>query len=401
MSRAFSVCALPLLCIASALCTSGASAAPIANAALNPAAPESRAAVVAAGFAQITGLAISPLLVLCALGWYDFNALGGMNATTALPLHANPWFLIPCSVVLLAVILKKIASPAIPMPIRKLLDASEYLEAKCSALVAAGVLLPTLITTMASIDGGATTASPQTAAFLGGSSSLIWLIPLALIAYFSVWITFHAIDALIVLSPFAVIDAMLVAVRGSFLAVLLIAFLISPLLAFALCLPLIICSFFIAGWCIRLDLFALCVATDLLFLRRPTQSIREAGARAFIAARGYGLPVRTMGFATPCAKGVRFRYRPLFVCPIRTIEMEATSAVLVHGTLWSTLRAGATSRGVVAFPPRYSRVTDELARMFNAPVREGLLRRSWRGVREGIASILGGPAASDPQTSTR
>ena len=110
--------------------------------------PESRATTIAIGVAHITGLAISPLLVLVALGWTEFLNAGGFSAT-ALPIYANPWLLIPCSVVLALALAKKCVSPAIPLPIRKLFDAGEYLEAKVSALVAAGVLLPSIIATMA------------------------------------------------------------------------------------------------------------------------------------------------------------------------------------------------------------------------------------------------------------
>ena len=115
-----------------------------AESAATGSAPEGRAAAVAAGIAQLTGLAISPLLVLVAIGWTDFARAGGDSAA-ALPLHASPWLLIPCSTVLALVLAKKMATPAIPLPIRKALDAAEYLEAKLSALVAAGVLLPTII----------------------------------------------------------------------------------------------------------------------------------------------------------------------------------------------------------------------------------------------------------------
>ena len=113
---------------------------------------ESRAAVISTGVAQVTGLAISPLLVLVAIGLADFFRLGGFSAESGtLPLHANPWLLIPCATLLLGLGLKKFASPMIPLPLRKVLDACEYFEAKLSALVAAGILLPSIITTMAAV----------------------------------------------------------------------------------------------------------------------------------------------------------------------------------------------------------------------------------------------------------
>jgi hypothetical protein len=45
-------------------------------------------------------------------------------------------------------------------------------------------------------------------------------VPAALVVFAAVWITFHAVDALIVLSPFALIDTLLVALRASVLAML-------------------------------------------------------------------------------------------------------------------------------------------------------------------------------------
>jgi hypothetical protein len=347
-----------------------------------PSHAESRANVVASGFAQITGLAISPLIVLVAIGWAEFFQLGGSNATQ-FPLHANPWFLVPCSIVLALALTKKVASPAIPLPIRKLLDACEYFEAKLSALVAAGVLLPTIVSTMAAATNAADPSGTQTAAFLSGPAAYVVLIPVAIFVFGSVWITFHVIDALIVLSPFAIVDTILVALRGAILGVLGLAFLVSPYLALALALPLIVISFLAAGWCVRLDLFALCVATDLLFGRDGD----IARPRAFLARRGLGAPIRTMGHAEPCEVGVRFSYRPLFVLPRRTLEVPVERATMVHGLVWPTLTDGVAQRGVVAFPPRFGRHVEPLALRFRAEVRDGRLRGGLRRVRQMFAAL--------------
>lgn len=356
-----------------------------------PAARESDAAVISAGVAKTTGLAISPLLVLVALGWYDFLRAGGFDAAPgALPLHANPWILIPFSVVLACVIAKKFASPAVPLPIRKVLDAAEYLEAKFSALVAAGLLLPTIVATMSAAAGSDSPAAVQTASLAPDWLTYTLIFVLMLIVFASVWISFHVIDALIVLSPFAIVDAALVALRGSILGVLALSFLISPIFAAILAVPLIIASLLFAGWCIRLDLFALATATDILFRRRG-EAYRPA--RAFLAARGHGAPIRTMGHAIPSARGVRFSYRPCFFLPHRTLEIESTRPVLVRGTIWSTLRDDARNRALVSFPPRYNGVATDLATSFGAVERDGLIRRGWREMRAFFGSIFGRPAA--------
>lgn len=376
------------------LAAAGASVAPLAASATpasdgDAAPPETRAMLVATGIAQVTGLAISPLLVLCAIGWRDHLAAGGQGAT-ALPLHANLWLLVPCTVVLGLLLGKKFASPATPLPIRKILDAAEYMEAKLSALVAAGVLLPTIVATM-SAASGAPDATVQSASILGGISTVAWTAPLALVVYLSVWVTFHAVDALVVLSPFAFLDAMLVSARTAILAAIGLAFAASPFLAFVLCLPIVVLSLLVAGWCVRLDLFALGVAGDIL-LRRWRGARADAGPlRAYLASGAHGAPVRTMGRVEPAEGGLRFRYRPLFVLPVRTLEIAAARTDLVRGLLWSNLADRTSGRGIVALPPRYQPHHAAVAARFAAGVRDGRIRRGLRGVRDAVALVLRGP----------
>lgn len=363
-----------------------ATAAAAQAAAAAPAATESRAAAVATGVAQVTGLAISPLLILVAIGWTDFLRAGG-TAAGSLPLHANPWLLVPCTAVLALAILKKCASPAIPLPIRKLLDAAEYLEAKLSALVAAGVLLPTIMATFAAASGGG--APAQAAGITSEWTGYLWIIPLTLVVFASVWITFHAIDALVVLSPFALLDMVLVALRAAVLGLIVVALVISPFLALALCVPIIILSLLFAGWCVRLDLFALCVATDLIFRRGKSTEPGRAPIRAFLAARGLGAPIRTMGHAIPSGDMVRFTYRPLFILPRRTLDLANARSVLVRGAIWPTIHAGEPRRRLLSLPPRYSPHAAVIAARLGAREEDGAVRRAWRGLRTALATILG------------
>ncbi|MEY3027642.1 MAG: hypothetical protein RLZZ238_2539 [Planctomycetota bacterium] len=387
------------------LAATGAAAAPLVlhESADDAAPPEARAMLVATGIAQITGLAISPLLVLCAIGWRDFLVLGGPDGWTGaaqgaadLPLHANLWLLVPCTLVLGLLLGKKFASPATPLPIRKVLDAAEYMEAKLSALVAAGVLLPTIIATMSAATGEAEPAV-QAASLLGGLGAVTWTAPLALVVYLSVWVTFHAVDALVVLSPFAIVDAVLVAMRTAILAVIGLAFLASPLLAFIVCLPIVVVSLLVAGWCVRLDLFALGVAGDLL-LRRWRHARPEAGPlRAFLASGGHGAPVRTMGHLEETADGVRFRYRPFFILPARTLAIRVERPAIVRGVIWSNLADDARGDRIASLPPRYQTHHAAVCARFGASARDGRLRRGLRGLRDAFAVVLGG--APDESTA--
>jgi hypothetical protein len=378
-------------CVAAAAFASAPDAAPLAAAA-GPAKAESAAATISTGVAQVTGLAISPLLVFVAIGLADFFRFGGFSAESgAMPLHANPWILFPLATVLLVLGIKKFLSPAVPMPIRKVFDAAEYFEAKLSALVVAGILLPSIISTMAAVssvtEAPAAIAGPG--AWIMGLGGYALAIPLVLVIFGCVWITFHVIDALIVLSPFAILDAILVAVRVLILAIVGVALLISPYLAVAVCAPIIVASLLVAGWCVRLDLFALAVASDILLLRNKPDEAAGGPMRAFLAARGHGAPIRTMGRVEPRPEGgVRFTYRPFFMLPKRTLEIPAENPVLVRGFLWSTLRDESRRRGIVALPPRYRAHAAAIGARLRADVRDGLVLRSWKGLMSALRSIV-------------
>lgn len=366
--------------------TASAVAATASVAAADPA--ESRAAAIATGIAQLTGLAISPLLVLVTIGWIDFARAGGTGAA-ALPLHASLWLLIPCSLVLALLLAKKLTTPAIPLPIRKLLDAAEYLEAKASALVAAGVLVPSIILTISAATGDPA-APAQTAGVAAGWAEYAVLVPLGVLVFAAVWLTFHMIDALIVLSPFSLIDLALTGARFAVLVIVGLALLVSPFLAAMLCVPIIVASLLFAGWCIRLDLFALTVATDILFRRSRSVDLR-APIRGFLASRGLGAPIRTMGFLERSDRGLTFRYRPFFMLPTRTIELTPESRVLVRGAVWTTLHDGDARTNLVSLPPRYTSHHEEVCARLGAMARDGRLREGWRTLRDAIASILSGP----------
>jgi hypothetical protein len=196
------------------------------------------------------------------------------------------------------------------------------------------------------------------------------------------------VDALIVLSPFSVVDIALAGARFAVLAIVALALLVSPFLALVLCLPIIVASLLFAGWCVRLDLFALTVATDILFRRSRSVDLR-APMRGFLASRGLGAPIRTMGHLEAGERGLVFRYRPLFMLPKRSIELAPASRVLVRGAVWTTLHDGDLRKNLVALPPRYTAHSDAVCMRLRATSRDGMLRSGWRTLRDAITAILG------------
>ena len=191
------------------------------------------------------------------------------------------------------------------------------------------------------------------------------------------------------------------AARATVLIVIGVALVASPFVALVMCIPIIVLSLLFAGWCVRLDLLALCVATDLL-LRRSRRVDPAAGPmRAFLAARGLGAPIRTMGHAWLDGNRLLFRYRPFFVLPRRTLELDRRNTSIVRGVIWPTIHAGEPSGRMLTLPPRYTPHTRAIAMRLDAVERDGALRRAWHGVKDALAAILGGGAGEPARADAR
>ena len=111
---------------------------------------ETRATTWSGGFAEVTGLAVSPLVVMALFGAIDWWKLAD---GASVPLHANPWFWGTLFAIFLIGQIARWTTRPVPMPIRKLFDAVHYLESKCSALLAAGILLPSIVGAMSQVGG--------------------------------------------------------------------------------------------------------------------------------------------------------------------------------------------------------------------------------------------------------
>lgn len=341
---------------------------------------ELKATSLSGGFAEITGLAISPLVVMSLFGAVDWwNAPAG----APLPLHANPWF---WGTLLGLVVIGQSArwlTMPLPMPIRKLFDAVHYLESKCSALLAVGVLLPSIVSAMSHVGGDpnqivhATVLAPNTAIAGMPSDVVTYLGALALFAV--VWIVSHAIDALVLLSPFALIDALLLSARATILALLLGAIVIHPVFGFIVALPIVLFCILVAGWCVRLDIFATTCAWDLLSMRWHRVIPHHGPIRAFLALPRAGLPIRTRGTIVPNGASMTFHYRRWFIMPTREVDLGAHPSALVRGVVWSTFVATTEQGGgaLVAIPPRYRSHEAIVAARFGAEPKDGLI---WRGL---------------------
>ena len=194
------------------------------------------------GITEITGVAISPLLGVSSVGaWRYWNTPAAGRA--ALPWYAQPWAWGTGLALLMLCFLKDSLGTAVPGLLKKPFDMVELFENKASALVASGAFVPLVAQEMVK-HLQAERAIEVPPAMIGGLGyamiDMSWLmIPAAVIAFLLVWVCSHAINVLIILSPFSTLDALLKIARTSVLASVGIIYAIAPWLAAALCLVII------------------------------------------------------------------------------------------------------------------------------------------------------------------
>ena len=164
------------------------------------------------GVSEITGVAISPLLGVSFMGvWTYYRTEPHLR-------HRLPWYCHPGVwgtglALILVCFLKDFLGTAAPPLVKKPLDFLELFENKLSALVACVGFVPLVALAMAQVSK----LQPQAVGQLADSglavmplASLIdfgvhtpWIsIPVAIVAFGVVWLSSHAINVLIALSPF-------------------------------------------------------------------------------------------------------------------------------------------------------------------------------------------------------
>ncbi len=109
---------------------------------------------LASTLTQITGIAISPMLGVSALGAWKWWQAETPEQKAALPWYGDPKYWVLGLLVVGAVALKDGAGAALPPGWKKPLDVAETLENKLSGIVAAGAVIPFTMDTLTSALAG-------------------------------------------------------------------------------------------------------------------------------------------------------------------------------------------------------------------------------------------------------
>jgi hypothetical protein len=354
---------------------------------------------LASTLTQITGIAISPMLGVSALGAYKWMQADTPEQKAALPWYAGPQYWIAGLLIVGAVALKDGAGAALPPGWKKPLDVAETLENKLSGLVAAGAVIPFTLDTLSSVlAGGGGGGLQGSAAGVGGLAMIqlgfidgatvinVLLAPFAIAVFLVVWFTAHAINVLILLSPWGAVDAVLKSIRLSVLGLLGITHFMPPWAGIGCSLIVIVLSYFLAGWAFRLTTYGTIFCWDFFTLRRHRFEPDPKENAVFAGACIKDVPLRTYGRVARMENGkLRFRYRPWLVFPEKQIELPDHPLAVGRGLFYPTIEAtvGDEERTIILLPPRYKGHEDALARACGIEAITNVgLRRAWGVIKE-------------------
>ena len=347
---------------------------------------------IAQTLTTITGVAISPLLGVSAVGCYQYCKAETDEQRAKLPWFASPLFWVPAFLLLAACFLKDTAGTALPTAAKKPFDALETIEHKISGLVATGAFVPIMVGIIheANSTGGQPTLSLSSLGFaavtMPGWLYDILVTPVAMVLFFIVFLASNSINILILLSPFTTVDAALKSFRAAVLTSVVGSGFIGyetghPWIGAVWSLVIILVSYLIAGWSFRLSHFGLVFVWEFFSGGRYRFQPDPKGNRMFLGRKTERVPTRTFGKLSRNDQGqLVFHFRPWLVLPQRTLVLPAGNYEAGRGLFYSEIMRvdGNAARMVFLLPPHYRGHEEEIARIYNlAGTRDVGFRAAW------------------------
>ncbi len=348
---------------------------------------------------QVTGIAISPLLGVSGVGAYQYFKAGTPEQKAALPWFAQPKFWLPAMLLVGVCAFKDSFAAFVPPGLKKPLDIAETVENKISGLVAAGAVIPSLVAIGSKLIMNSSGLDHHSAVLGGlgmmqlGAFNLSWLltilmVPLSVAVFAVVWVVGHAINVLILLSPWGGVDTVLKGLRTSVLAMVAATAYIDPVVGATLSLVIILLAWLMAGWAFRLMVFGSEFTWDFFTLRHRRFELLADGNKLFTAREISGTPMRTYGRLYQEAEGkLIFKFRPWLVLPERVVEVPRDGLVVGRGLFSSEVlgfdRAADKLDTLLLLPPRYRGHEELFARTYHiSGTCEVGLRKAWSWIRE-------------------
>jgi hypothetical protein len=376
-----------------------------------------RGQAISSAVSVVTSTAVSPLLGVCVLGSYEYFTAPKADRAK-LPTYTSPWFWIPVGVLLILIFAKDTVGGFAPL-IKKPLDAIEVLMLNKASLIFIG--FPVVFHQVAKL-AGLDSISQLFAFLLSGMDSVVYaadatsgmfhdatqitvtllMLALGMIAMFSVWLVGHALDVLILLSPFPFLDLLLKGLKTALFVVLLGSSLINKTLGLGLALGVIVGSLILMGWAYRLAVFGAILAWDILAMMvfgLRSEPKADKGVAGFSARRIRTLPKRTFGSVILGANGkMEFQCRRMLVGATRRYSMdEPGSYEIGRGLFQPTLIRAKENKDeheiMFRLLPRYSGSEERIRVALGASaVRDIRVPRGFKAFWKWLSDTAGEPA---------
>ncbi len=333
---------------------------------------------------QVTGIAISPLLGVGALGAYQYYCTKPEDRVR-LRWYAQPWFWSVALTIVGVCLLKDSLGPAIPTSLKKPLDLLELFENKASALIATGVIVQIAADVFDSLQPRLSSelnlAGLHFAAAGINSLGDFLMIPLALMIFAVVWLVSHTINVLVLVSPFTTVDTALKSFRTAVLGSVVGTQALDDRLGGAWALVVVLVCVLLAPWAFRTVVFGTVFAWDLVTFRRLRFTPSGSGNWMFTARQIGHAPHRSLGVLSRQDSGeLVFKWRPWLILPARTEVLPPGRYVVGRGLIYSEILRveGDHAPDFFNLPPRCSSHEDALARLYQFDeVRPVGLRAAW------------------------
>jgi hypothetical protein len=351
-----------------------------------------------------TGAAISPLLVVGTLGaWKYFRA--EVNDRGNLPWFCHPavWGLALFFSGLL--LLKTTGKLVIPAPLAAPLDAVDHLARHTAGPVSGiGVALPISVQAINSF--GALVQPREgivTASLLPLTSIPAWGVTFAvtLFVFTVVWMSFNAVDTLVMLCPFGPVEFVSKLIKGAVLLLILVLTLFSPILALVFCGLIIAIATKVAGWAYRITIFGFVLMYDLLMPGSARKRIDVSAPHAFVKCKSLKIPARTYGRIASNNGVLIFQYKPVFFAPRRAVSLPNVERYIVKGLLMSGIHDAQKTKELckISFPPRYKKHEEAIAASLGfTDIRDCSLVRGWKAMKLWFADTFLGKSVELPRT---
>ncbi len=350
---------------------------------------------------QVTGIAISPLLGVGGVGAYQYFAASTPEEKARLPWFAQVSFWLPALLLVGVCAFKDTIAAALPPGMKKPLDIAETVENKVSGLVAAGAVIPSLValTSKLIMKSTALEHAPVLAGGFGmlplAAFDLSWLltilmVPLSVAVFAVVWVVGHAINVLILISPWGGLDTALKGIRTGVLSLVAGTAFIDPVVGATLSAVIILLAYFLAGWAFRLMIFGSIFSWDFFTFRRTRFQLLADGNKLFTARQIAEAPIRAYGRLQQDAEGkLLFKFRPWLVMPERAVVVPREGLVVGKGLFFSEVLgfdpAADQNSTLLLLPPRYVGHEEAFARTYHiSGTCDVGLRKAWSWLREAL-----------------